>query len=74
MQDKQIAFGDTTLIATRLTLLGNDQSSTFKVKDAAGVTSADHPFGSFRAQGRVYYVHGPNITDEKFRKALTFGR
>lgn len=62
--------GDRAFSAVRLNLLGNETTSSFRLSEARRVSAAAHPFASFSAGKRFYYVFGADLRDAGLRSTL----
>ena len=61
---------DRSLEAMRLNLFGMEERSEFKLADVRGVNASSHPFASFSANGRFYYVNGDSLQDQTLKAAF----
>ena len=57
--------------ATRLNLFGMEQRSEFKIGDVHGVNASTHPFASFSAKGKFYYISEDGLQDPTLKAALS---
>lgn len=62
---------DRSFEAIRLNLVGAEESSVFKLSEVRRVSASSHPFASFTAQGKYFYVSGDSLLDKALRSALT---
>ena len=60
-----------TFEARQLNLLGMEERSVFKIGDIRQVSASSHPFASFSAGGKFYYVSGDGVQDPTLKAAFT---
>lgn len=57
--------GSTTYVADRTNMLGQLVPTTFQLSDVTKCTPSQHPFATFKAQGRFYYMNQSDFKDDK---------
>ncbi len=59
--------------AFRLNILGSERDSVIKLSDIEHITTSIHPYASFRANGKFYYIQSPLIKDQEVKFKM-FGK
>ena len=59
------------LKARKLNIMGNPNETEFNLSEVTKVSGSVHPFASFKAKNRYFYVFGKNVECVKVRRELT---